>query len=559
MPQTSRSTTRSQVEAVFRRRNLGNRPNRAPRGTPPVPPAPQRRCAPRTPITLESLLPEQRTASPNAAFNTESELIRKFGRELPSNIGNMVDPCSACGALHWKLEQTQNLMTSQTASYSTCCKKGDISMPVQYDNLEYPKFLEQLLSGQDERSANFQHRTRAYNNAVSFTSCGATLDQSVQGYRGIYSFRVIGALYHDLGSVFPDGESHSATGSFAQIYVTGGNDNIEASHRATQARSPIDKSILLQIQQYLSHHNSYARFFRSIEREEATGTTPEYHLRNYVRSDLDQNVYNAPRTLEVGVVIHNDSPDDIRPRDIVLQRIGGGLLHITDNFSGYLPLRYPLFFPHGEQGWIHATPISQCKWYAAMIFDRRNKFSPILNGKNLFQEFIVDVYLCVERSRLNFFRFNQAAIKADLYRGIQESFRNDQDPSGRRIILPLSFLGSPRNMLQLYQDAMASVRHLGKPLLFITMTANPRWPEIQQALKPHQTPSDCPDLVARVFRMKLASLIHDVVKNCCLGTVASYFYTIEFQKRGLPHAHIIIILEQGSVPTTVERFCPNHR
>jgi hypothetical protein len=79
-------------------------------------------------------------------------------------------------------------------------------------------------------SANFQHRTRAYNNAVSFTSCGATLDRSVQGYRGIYSFRVIGALYHDLGSVFPDGESHSATGSFAQIYVTGGNDNIEASH-----------------------------------------------------------------------------------------------------------------------------------------------------------------------------------------------------------------------------------------------------------------------------------------------------------------------------------------
>jgi hypothetical protein len=150
MPQTSRSTTRSQVEAVFRRRNLGNCPNCAPCGTPPVPPAPQRRSAPRTPITLELLLPEQRTASPNAAVNTESELIRKFGRELPSNIGNMVDPCSPCGALHWKLERTQNLMTSQTASYSTCCKKGDISMPVQYDNLEYPEFLEQLLSGQDE-------------------------------------------------------------------------------------------------------------------------------------------------------------------------------------------------------------------------------------------------------------------------------------------------------------------------------------------------------------------------------------------------------------------------
>jgi hypothetical protein len=52
--------------------------------------------------------------------------------------------------------------------------------------------------------------------------------------------------------------------------------------------------------------------------------------------------------------------------------------------------------------------------------------------------------------------------------------------------------------------------------------------------------------------MKLDSLIKDLVKNRRLGTVAAYVYTIEFQKRGLPHAHIIIILAPGSVPQTTD-------
>jgi hypothetical protein len=170
----------------------------------------------------------------------------------------------------------------------------------------------------------------------------------------MYTFRVIGALYHDIGSVFPDEQNGGA--AFAQIYVTGGNDQLEASHRAIQARSPVDEAILLRIQRYLSENNSYARFFRSVGCKAAAGNTPQYSLRNYLQSDLDQNVYNAPRTLEVGVVIHNDSPDEIRPRDIVLHSTGGRLLHITDDFSGYLPLRYPFFFPHGEQGWIYGIP-----------------------------------------------------------------------------------------------------------------------------------------------------------------------------------------------------------
>ena len=60
--------------------------------------------------------------------------------------------------------------------------------------------------------------------------------------------------------------------------------------------------------------------------------------------------------------------------------------------------------------------------------------------------------------------------------------------------------------MQLFQDAMAIVRALGKPDLFVTMTCNPKWPEITKHLLPGQDAKDRPDLVARVFNLKVRVL-----------------------------------------------------
>ena len=53
-----------------------------------------------------------------------------------------------------------------------------------------------------------------------------------------------------------------------------------------------------------------------------------------------------------------------------------------------------------------------------------------------------------------------------------------------KLILPSSHMESPRFMIQLFQDAMAICRHFHKPDLFLTMTANPKWPEIIYSLFP---------------------------------------------------------------------------
>ncbi|CAI5453818.1 unnamed protein product [Caenorhabditis angaria] len=47
------------------------------------------------------------------------------------------------------------------------------------------------------------------------------------------------------------------------------------------------------------------------------------------------------------------------------------------------------------------------------------------------------------------------------------------------------------------------VTKFGEPDLFITMTCSPKWREIQENLSPGQVPPDRPDLIARVFNMKV--------------------------------------------------------
>ncbi|XP_060876853.1 uncharacterized protein LOC132949788 [Metopolophium dirhodum] len=88
------------------------------------------------------------------------------------------------------------------------------------------------------------------------------------------------------------------------------------------------------------------------------------------------------------------------------------------------------------------------------------------------------------------------------------------------------------------------VRSKGKPDLFITFTCNPRWPEITENLAAHSVANDRPELVARVFNRKLQELLSDLTVNRVFGNVGAYVYTIEFQKRGLPHAHILVILAE---------------
>ncbi|XP_016544204.1 uncharacterized protein LOC107844258 [Capsicum annuum] len=86
------------------------------------------------------------------------------------------------------------------------------------------------------------------------------------------------------------------------------------------------------------------------------------------------------------------------------------------------------------------------------------------------------------------------------------------------------------------------------------MTCNPDWVEIKENLLEGQLPQDRPDLVTRVFRAKLQDLKDQLFKKKIFGPIAAHVFVVEFQKRGLPHIHLLLILEQGYKVTSADDY-----
>ncbi|CAN7055635.1 unnamed protein product [Brassica oleracea var. botrytis] len=220
--------------------------------------------------------------------------------------------------------------------------------------------------------------------------------------------------------------------------------------------------------------------------------------------------------------------------------IAGLIMHISDMHPLFMTLQYPILFPYGQSGFNENIPVTNTdgnqrkreyitkrELFSYQLQTRLDEGMVIVSSKRLLHQYIVDAYTCIEMERL--------LMNGD----------TDARSLGKRVILPSSFRGSPRYMDEKYHDAMAICRWHGNPDLFITITTNPKWDEITDHLKMYGSddPNDRPDLEARVFKMKLDELISDFNRGTFFPRPKAVVYTIEFQKQGLPHAHILLWLE----------------
>ncbi|XP_047137902.2 uncharacterized protein LOC124814343 [Hydra vulgaris] len=316
------------------------------------------------------------------------------------------------------------------------------------------------------------------------------------------------------------------------------------------------------LQTLINQENPFALAFKNmaeVEDEEIRQATLEGRPTSVVRMSLleghDRRRYNLPSHEEVAIVFVGDDGAPPASREIVIYPRGQPLRTISSMSANLDPLVYPIFFPRGDAGWHnqlehnpdratrvrnHVT-LSQYYNYRLAV---RQTFSPIFYGKKLFQQYVVDAYVKVEGQRLAFIRNNQNKLRSEQYDALHEHVINRANDlnvrPGRVVILPSSYVGSPRALKENFEDAMAVIKKYGKPDLFITFTCNPKWREIVENLNPGQTANDRPDLVCRVFKMKLKFFLEDIFKHGVLGKVVSHVQVIEFQKRGLPHVHILL-------------------
>ncbi|KAG7992318.1 hypothetical protein I3843_02G121700 [Carya illinoinensis] len=410
------------------------------------------------------------------------------------------------------------------------CTDGSISLVTN----DVPDQLYNLFVSNTAESTQFRTYVRTYNNKFAFTSFEVKFDRNLcRRNRGIYIFRAQGQIYHYLPDLIPsDGQPSNLQLYFYDIEHEFENCIVDSIR--------MDPSIIAQLMDLL-RINPYSTFFRSI------GDLPNLEYQKIcIKLDpgLDQRVFNAPTSLEVAAIwVENDDSEHLTPRDIfVFNHIGGS--HLVQYYFGcYDPLQYPLLFPLGDIGWHQGIqrinkrtiskkrkdPIVSCReYYCYKLQIRENLKSILLISGLLFQQFVVDMYVKTETSRLDYFHCNQQHIQSELYQGIVDSINLGETNAsriGKRIILPSYFIGGPRDMQKRYLEAMALK-------------------EISTQLLPHEEIQNRPDLIARIFKAKLEDLKYQLFKLEIFGKISAYVYVIEHQKRGLPHAHFLIILRQ---------------
>ena len=202
------------------------------------------------------------------------------------------------------------------------------------------------------------------------------------------------------------------------------------------------------------------------------------------------------------------------------------------------PMTFPLLFPHGDLGWTYnmvsekGKKITPVQYYGHRLALRPSKlFNSLLNAGRLTQQHIINCYIMIELQRLDFIRHNQRALRMECYQGIVDHVENNilNEANivhlGTAVILPATYIGSPRCLQQLNQDSMAIYRKVGKPDFFITVTCNPRWPEITKTLEKYfvkgTTANDIPTIVTDVFQAKVNELINDLVEKQILGPIVA--------------------------------------
>ncbi|XP_058763555.1 uncharacterized protein LOC131637003 [Vicia villosa] len=436
--------------------------------------------------------------------------------EVYSDIGDPVWECKHCDAYMWYQERKGKSRHTTIPNFSLCCKGGKIVVPLL---VTPPPLLNTLLFDPNLKDANnFQNNIRTYNAMFSFTSPGMKFDTSINEGGDPPTLRMHGQTCHRIGSLLPE---QGELPKYAQL-----------------DSNNVDRSIVSKLKLMLDEYNPHAKAFRmSRDMIKQTGFQ-DIKLKLISERSSDGRVYNHPTVSEVAALIVGDV-DTASKRDIIVRHRDGHLQRIDEFHSAYLAYQYPMIFAYGEDGYrdniLHKYKHEQevtkqnrqtiTDWLCFRLHERKGKARTLLHSRRLFQQFLVDGYTMMESECLNWLRKNQSKLRVGKYTKLNEQVSGSateqpHSKTGRRIVLPSSFVGSKRYMDQLYFDGMAISSAIGFPDLFLTFTCNPKWPEITRHLSMRNlNPADRPDIVSKVFKMKFDDLMVDITKRHVLGKV----------------------------------------
>lgn len=400
--------------------------------------------------------------------------------------------CPCCGA---RLLSTENS--------SLCCSNGTRRVPRL---TPLPNEIRSLLEN-PSKARDISSSSRRLNNLFSFTAIGFTgQSRSIPPDAHV---EISGRSYHRI--------LHLDSGRHSMRWFL--YDEAERTQAASQWA--VDLDWVTAVRTALDRVNPYIHNLRAFA---------SMQDREYLALELQGPSANG----DFAVLAHIANSTSFQPRSIVIWKHRDAEPEFINLLSPhYEPMQYPVLFPHGELGWgldsrgQRLRDMTQIEWYRRRILseERFQIFGRLAN------EYLCDMWSRVQEEQLSYIFHNRTQQQ-------QNRDTDPNNPSSLDVMLPADFLGSRAWTKEETADSLALARHFGRGTLMITMTTNPEWPEIVARLQPGQTAADVPIIVARVFRARLNHLL-DLLRTK-FGDVVYSIRVIEFQKRGFPHAHIII-------------------
>ncbi|KAF2762240.1 hypothetical protein EJ05DRAFT_522506 [Pseudovirgaria hyperparasitica] len=254
-----------------------------------------------------------------------------------------------------------------------CCGNGKVQIPVLP---EYPPVLRELLlqtrqtrnstTVWDYTTEKFRQSIRHYNQSVSFVSAKINIENGAlqdalprNSHQGVYTLVAKGELLHFISNLRPDHDDPK----YAQLYIY--DNQTEQGRLRRAAFQNLHDDILRRIEEVLYRINPFIQTFRM--NAQTLRDQPALGLSIGIIEDHDHDPrrWNTPNCDEIaGLLPVGPQGEPVaEQRDVVLRYIDGTLRQMSDLHATYLPMRFPLLFPHGSLGWNWNYPAHQNPYY----------------------------------------------------------------------------------------------------------------------------------------------------------------------------------------------------
>lgn len=239
--------------------------------------------------------------------------------------------------------------------------------------------------------------------------------------RGVYHFKIHDFFYHISG---PMTVGYGRSPRYAQLYFydfdTAVNYRLREHYNQT-----CNNNIMREISLELERIHPFVRSFIAMKDhcQRVENQNKEICMLIKVNRDLDLRRYNDAVQTDVAVIFSTVDGESPFERNMVsFSKVNGTIKNISVLDSSLDPLAYPLLFANGDTGWhiniFHNVPTTTNSrtprnkltmlQYAAYRLAITEDFSMLHHSQNVFLQWIVDMYVRIDGTRLHSTKSNKS-------------------------------------------------------------------------------------------------------------------------------------------------------